>query len=77
MEGYVFQPYQKMIKRQDLKVDYSLPFAFQHYISTAALVWHTPVGPMSASVNYYDQVKEPFSFLFHFGYIIFNKRALE
>jgi NTE family protein len=77
VEGYVFQPYQKMIKREDLKVDYSLPFAFQHYISTAALVWHTPVGPMSASVNYYDQVKEPFSFLFHFGYIIFNKRALE
>ncbi|MBL7890242.1 MAG: patatin-like phospholipase family protein [Bacteroidia bacterium] len=76
-EGYIFQPYESMIKRNDLKVDYSKPFAFQHYIATGYAVWHTPVGPMSLGVNYYDQVKDPFSILFHFGYIIFNKRALE
>lgn len=76
-EGYIFQPVQMMIKNADNKVDYSQPFAFQHYIATGAVVWHTPVGPMSLSVNYYDQVKDPFSVLFHFGYIIFNKRTLE
>jgi NTE family protein len=76
-EGYIFQPYESLIKRNDLKVDYSKPFAFQHYIATGYLVWHTPVGPMSLGVNYYDQVKDPFSILFHFGYILFNKRALE
>ncbi len=76
-EGYIFQPVQMMIKNTDNKVDYSQPFAFQHYIATGAVVWHTPVGPMSVSVNYYDQVKDPFSVLFHFGYIIFNKRTLE
>jgi NTE family protein len=77
IEGYIFQPYQVLIKRKDLKVDYGQPFALQHYIGTGAIVWHTPVGPMSLSVNYYDQIKDPFSILFHFGYIIFNKRALE
>ena len=77
MEGYIYQPYQVLIKTADLKTEYGLPFALQHYIGTAALIWHTPVGPMSLSVNYYDQVKNPFSILFHFGYIIFNKRALE
>jgi NTE family protein len=77
VEGYIFQPYQVLIKREDLKVDYGQPFALQHYIGTGGLVWHTPVGPMCLSVNYYDQVKNPFSILFHFGYIIFNKRALE
>ncbi len=76
-EGYIFQPVQMMIKKEDNKVEYSQPFAFQHYIATGAVVWHTPVGPMSLSVNYYDQVKDPFSVLFHFGYIIFNKRTLE
>jgi NTE family protein len=76
-EGYIYQPYQVLLKREDLKVDYGQPFALQHYIGSGALVWHTPVGPMSFSVNYYDQVKDPFSILFHFGYIIFNKRALE
>jgi NTE family protein len=76
-EGYIFQPVHKLIKTADFKVEYSQPFAFQHYIVTSAIVWHTPVGPMSLSANYYDQVKDPVSILFHFGYIIFNKRALE
>jgi len=76
-EGYIFQPFQAMIRNAENKVDYSQPFAFQHYIGTGAVVWHTPVGPMSLSVNYYDQVKDPVSVLFHFGYIIFNKRTLE
>jgi NTE family protein len=76
-EVYIFQPYEAIVRRPDLKADYSLPFSRQHYIGTAGLVWHTPVGPMSLSVNYYDQEKNPFSILFHFGYIMFHKRALE
>lgn len=76
-EGYIYQPYQVLIKTADLKTEFGIPFALQHYIATAGFVWHTPVGPMSISANYYDQVKDPVSILFHFGYIIFNKRALE
>lgn len=76
-EIYVFQPVQAFIKTADLKTSYTKALALQHYIGTGAIVWHTPVGPLSFSVNYYDQVKDPFSILFHFGYIIFNKRALE
>ena len=76
-EGYIFQPVQTLIKTPDLKTDYGATFAIQHYIGTAAIVWSTPVGPMSLSLNYYDQEKKPFSVLFHFGYIMFNKRALE
>ena len=76
-EGHIFQPYQTLVKTVDLKTVYGNPFALQHYIATGALVWHTLVGPMSLSLNYYDQQKNPFSILFHFGYIIFNKRALE
>ena len=76
-EGYIYQPYQVLVKTAELNTEFGVPFALQHYIGTAGVVWHTPVGPMSLSVNYYDQVKDPFSILFHFGYIIFNKRALE
>ncbi len=76
-EGYIFQPYQVLVKTADLKTSLGVPFALQHYIGYGAVVWNTPVGPMSLGVNYYDQVKNPFSILFHFGYILFNKRALE
>ena len=73
----MFQPVHTLNKTADLKTSYGDPFALQHYVGLAGIVWNTPVGPMNLSVNYYDQVKNPFSILFHFGYIIFNKRALE
>lgn len=76
-EGYIFQPVRSINKNNNLKAEYGSPFYTQHYIGMAAVVWNTPVGPMSFSVNYYDQVKNPFSILFHFGYVMFNKRALE
>jgi NTE family protein len=76
-EVYVFQPIQALEKTNDLKTTYGKALALQHYIGTSGVVWHTPIGPMSLSVNYYDQEQNPFSILFHFGYIIFNRRALE
>ena len=76
-EGYIFQPYQTLVKTQHLQTDYGSPFALQHYIGTGAIVCNTILGPISLSVNYYDHEKNPFSILFHFGYTIFNKRALE
>ncbi len=76
-EGYIFQPFRSLIETTDLKTEYSTPFAFQHYIVTGAIVWNTPVGPLSFSANYYDHQQTPVSFLFHFGYVMFNKRALE
>ncbi len=76
-EAYIFQPVQVLVRTDQQKTVYGKPFALQHYIGTSGVVWHTPVGPMSLSINYYDQEKNPFSILFHFGYIIFNKRALE
>lgn len=76
-EGYIFQPYQTLIKTADLKTEYGRPFAQQHYIGMGAIVFNTFLGPMSLSLNYYDNEKNPFSILFHFGYTIFNKRALE
>ncbi len=76
-EGYIFQPYQELVKTQSLQTDYGAPFALQHYIGTGAIVCNTILGPISLSVNYYDHEKNPFSILFHFGYTIFNKRALE
>ena len=77
LEGYIFQPYRELVKTEDLKTEYGKEFAKQFYIGSAALVFHSPLGPMSLGLNYYHESKNPFSVLFHFGYIIFNKSALE
>jgi len=90
IEGYVFQPYQEIVKNNDLKADFGTELNKRYILATAALVGHTPVGPISLSLNYYQDyiygfrileypntIAKPFTFLFHFGYIIFNKRAVE
>ncbi|HTF06399.1 MAG TPA: patatin-like phospholipase family protein [Bacteroidia bacterium] len=79
LEGYVFAPYQALRERPDHTVEYASPLSIadMSYIGMTGLVWHSPLGPVSASVNYYSSRKEPFSFLIHFGYIIYNRKALE
>jgi NTE family protein len=77
IEGYLFQPYQSIQKNQDLTAYLSQPFLHQYIVGMAALVYHTPIGPISASVNYYHEEPQPFTFLFHFGYTIFNRKSIE
>lgn len=47
------------------------------FIGTLTSVYHSKIGPIAASLNYYDNEETKFSFLVHFGYILFNKRGLE
>lgn len=78
LEGYVFQPYRDLVKVDStLKTDYGKAFARQFYIGSSGFVFHSPLGPISLFVNYYHERKNPFSLLFHFGYIIFSKSATE
>jgi NTE family protein len=77
LEGYVFQPYQSIIQNADLTASLSTPFLYQYIVGMAALVYHTPVGPLSVSVNYYHGEQQPFTFLFHFGYTIFNRKSID
>ncbi len=77
LEGYIFQPYQEIQKNPDFTANIGKPFSNRFFMASSALVLNSPVGPLCFSVNYYDKEPQPFSFLFHFGYILFNKRATE
>jgi NTE family protein len=76
LEGYVFQPYREIEANPLLAANKGDPFAKRYFILSAASIYHSMVGPVSLSVNYYDKRENPFSILFHVGYIIFNKKAL-
>jgi NTE family protein len=77
IEGYIFQPVREILKTEDLKAEYSTPFLRQYYVGSAGAVYHSPIGPVSLFVNYYHERTNPFSVLFHIGYIIFNKSAID
>jgi NTE family protein len=77
LEAYVFQPYQKILKDDDLNPYYAEPFEYRYYITSSSLIYHTPIGPASFSFNYYEGASNPYFLFFNFGYILFNKRALD
>ena len=80
-EAYVFQPYQAIENNivNNIIAPPSLGKAFsdRYYVGMAALVYNTALGPLSLSVNYYHGEVQPFTFLAHFGYTIFNKKSIE
>lgn len=50
--------------------DYNLRPTF---IGSTSLVLHSPVGPISLALNYYELKEKPWSLVFNFGYLIFNR----
>ncbi len=76
-EGYLFQPVLSILKTSDNKATYSKPFLYRHFLGMGALVYHSPIGPLSIGVNYYDRNDNSFSFFFHFGYMIYNKKSID
>ena len=77
-EFYSFLPYQAILEDPVTKLGkLSQPFSTKHYIFSSALVFHSPVGPISISANYYDRITDQLTLMFHFGYILFNRSALD
>ena len=78
LEWYTFVPYQVIMEDPSTKLaKLSQPFSTKHYIFSSALVFQSPLGPISLSANYYDQINNQVTLMFHFGYILFNHRALD
>lgn len=87
LEGFIFQPIERILSdntSSSSSVQLSSPLDKRFIGGSANLVIKTPLGPISFSSNYYHNVPEvaqeqttPLTFFFHFGYVLFNRRALE
>lgn len=77
LEVFAFQPYQTILATIDNKPDFSTKWSNTQYIGSASLVYYTPIGPLALNANYYDRTDTPWSVMFHFGFIIFNKKSLD
>lgn len=77
VEGYVFQPYQEILANVKNKTFYGQKWPDFQTIGSLSTVYHTPIGPLALNLNYYDQADQKWSFMFHFGYLIFNTKSLK
>jgi NTE family protein len=48
-----------------------------YFAATAGLVLHSTVGPISLSLNYYDDDENQLGVLLHIGFLLYNKNSLE
>lgn len=77
MEAYVFQPYQELLLQTDQTAQYGEIFSTRSLMAGTSLVYHSPLGPVSVNLNFYDKSDDKFSLIFNIGYILFNKRPLQ
>ena len=76
-EGYLFQPFKQIFADNLNRAYYGKEWQIQQFIVSTAVVYKTPIGPLAINLNFYDKFDEPWSLLFHFGYLIYNKKSLE
>jgi NTE family protein len=77
LETYAYTAWERYRRNEDQTAGYYPIRVDPQLMATAGLVYHTPLGPVSISGNYYQKQEQPWSFLFHIGYILFNRRGLE
>lgn len=77
LEGYIFKPFNEIKQRTDTHPEIHKDWEKIFLTASSALVFHSPVGPIALSLNYYDDAENKWGVLLHIGYTLFNKRSLE
>jgi NTE family protein len=75
LEAYIFQPSWNFYAGPNGETDKGLLFDNRYLIISAAIVYHTKLGPVSLNGNYYQYLDPETSILLNFGFTIFNKNA--
>jgi NTE family protein len=74
LEGFLMAPFRELSSGVQKQVVLSNLFPTVHYVLSTSFVYTTPIGPLSASFNKYDD-DTPVSFFVNIGFIIFNRAA--
>ncbi len=74
-EMHAFQPFKDIVQAVNHSAMYERAKFDPAMMYHAALVFHTPMGPLSAGISYFDGKEDPTTFVINFGYILFNRRT--
>ena len=77
IEPYFFQPFRQIIRFQD-EGDFGYSDLFKEGLPMvgASLIFHSPIGPLRFSTNYFPRQNKPFVTQLSFGYVLFNDRSI-
>ena len=77
LEGYLFKPFEQIVRGVSQEPSLRQELTSVFFAGTAGLVLHTTVGPVSLSLNYYDDAENQFGALLHVGFLLFNRTSIE
>ena len=78
IEAYIFQPIARILSEGGKAYEGPL-FNDRFGIASVSLIYHSVVGPIRATVNYFDSQTQlnPLSFQLSLGYVIFNDTGIK
>ncbi|WP_205677842.1 patatin-like phospholipase family protein [Brumimicrobium salinarum] len=77
IDPYFFQPFRQIIKlNNNDNFGYSDLLKEGIPMAGASIIFHSPIGPLRLSTNFFPNQTKPFSAQLSFGYIIFNERSI-
>lgn len=76
LDVYHYQPISNILEK-DGYAKYSNLFFKGYQMASTSLIYHSRIGPLRATLNYFTQQKNPLSFQLSFGYVIFNERGIK
>lgn len=77
IEGYLFKPLENIQQNANQEAFKTKDFKALYFAGTAGLVLHSPMGPISLSLNYYDDKENQLGVLLHAGFLLFNRHSVE
>jgi NTE family protein len=77
LEAYLFKPIEYLVEGAYQEAKTATNFNAIYFAATAGFVHHSPIGPISFSVNYYDDKENQLGVLLHVGFLLYNKHSIE
>jgi len=77
LEAYAFKPLQALFETTNQRTGLDNDISKIYFAGTAGLVMHSTLGPISLSLNYYDDKNRQLGVLLHVGFLLFNKGAMD
>lgn len=76
LDVFFYQPVLQIKETNNGSLVYSDYFEGETFMASASLIYHSFLGPVRTTLNYFPKQVNPLSFQVSFGYVLFNERAI-
>lgn len=76
LDAYFFQPFRSIERFESGGFGFSEGVELGTFMSAASVIFHSPIGPLRITANYFPNESKPMMLQMSFGYVLFNDRAI-